>query len=243
MPRLSRPVAGPPANTPKIQACPRRCAAKTPANMGSTWSRSSRNEADRAEIKRASSVSRGLTTICVNPTDPKLKGKLILAVWLKSLANVDPELAKDWSGSADCFVSFHLHAKTTDKQRQRSSQVWRSLDPSWPDEMFLFVVDEGDRNKAKLFMECYDKDLFHTDDSLGHAVMLLRDLCPHEERKPRTIDVCHPETNVAISTLFIDVWLASADIVLSTVEQYDMGGEDLSLWCTPPGCGGKQARS
>ena len=86
-------------------------------------------------------------------------------------------LAKDRNGKSDpyvrvCIGSDLVHAKRTEVRK-------KTLSPTWMQE-FQFQVPTSSRREA-LVLECFDKDLFGADDSLGRISVPLDSLVPDQE--------------------------------------------------------------
>ena len=148
-------------------------------------------------------------------SEEPLAGKLVLVVWLKGAAHLDPQLSRDWSGKADPYAILHLGKL---EQRQRSTHCAQTLNPAWhPSEKFQFLIESDDL--GALYVQMMDWDWGSTDDELGECVLNLRDVELHEERASKVLQVRHPETNEPISEVFIEVKLTHAEVALSEQEQ------------------------
>ena len=109
--------------------------------------------------------------------DLSATGELPPAVLKVGVLRARDLLAKDRNGKSDPYVRLSIgndlvHAKRTEVRK-------KTLSPTWMQE-FQFQITTSSRRDA-LMLECFDKDLFGTDDSLGRATIALDSLVPDRE--------------------------------------------------------------
>ncbi len=86
-------------------------------------------------------------------------------------------LAMDRGGTSDPYVRLHIGE---DLLKAKKTQVKnKTLNPTWM-EKFEFAVLGSQRREA-MVVECFDKDTFGTDDSLGKFGIPLDTLAPDKE--------------------------------------------------------------